>query len=801
MSNQEFQTLSQFLDPSVRGFNKHANPAGRSSLRNNTLDFSHFHTGIVVHSNANTFDAHVRIQGKKTPIPCIQLSLMTGYFASHGYTHSQLVQEGSSVLVYKPKSFKDFGLIVAVINPIYTGEDPKIKTSSFMADLEPSATQFTELAYRDILTDQEYLSVVNANGGRVPDLFPGESVWANEVGSCLALLAKSVRMQGSERSKIQCFYLDDLIRVVSGQWQHFSSIGEHHIWNDYGYVTEERYGSYHQCEVMGIPEYGSTVANESSPDYEKAKESDLTLKEPKMIPHKRFHSLFGHLGGLYQLFVTQPSGEDPSVYGDQEDKGIAHFAIDDNGRVILRSLSDIIFQRTNMIALPRKNFEAWDPEGDKVEDDDPFEAKKPFKWDTTKVEQHPLQLRDYFTWAKKNTYQRLYELSDLNDKKDWILKEEGEAPKPDNNYDTILKNEEDYSDWEERSTFFFMGKDGTMTMRNDKGAEITLCDGNIDITCPGELRLRSGKNVVVLAGDDLIAKARNSADITATEKDIRIKAKENIHTYTERSFLIDVGKDDEPKPKGKGENASLPEGVIIRAKKHKIFIWGDVLQLTAKTRLILEGVKQSASRLIVAIKDIILAAENQFILATGKNGEAGYFANGSNALVFGKSANVIASSSANVIKGSKAMVPLMWAPIGSSPYSQIQPKIGDLSSQFLSDDAWLAEFKKDLRKDWAFTYRTESDYDTTGNFKFYESFWQYLARNGGDGPSEAWKEEELRETYPWPGKQHYDGSSALQELKEEVNIDDVASGKPKKFEDREDTPSGFEEKSFNDYKG
>lgn len=802
MANDPFFNLtSQLQDKQTRGFKGTSNSAGVSSIRDNTIPDSSFLFGMVVRSGAGAFDAEVRIDGRKTPIPCIQPGTLNGWMTGHGYTHSQLIQEGTIVLLYLPSTNSQLGVIIGPVGPRFSGKESEITTASSMLDLEGSTAEYTEKAYSTPLTSPKYQRMANVNAARSIDLYPGETSFINEAGCGLALLAKSVKMQGSDRSKIQCFYLDDLVRILSGQYQHFSDLGEHHIYNDYGYVTEERVGSPHQCNVMGLVGYGNILATEVSPDYEKAKQSGLEPKSYEMVPHRRFHSFFGHLGGMFQMFFMQNSPTEPSVYGDMDDRGIAHVALDDCGRLTVRTLSDIIFERTNMIALPRKNKEPWHPEGDKIQDDDPFKEKKPFKWDTESSLGHPLQQRDYFAWARKLTYQRFFEVSDLNGKKDWILKEEADAPKPDNKYDTILQNEEDYSDWEERTAFFMLGKDGTISMRNNKGAEISLVEGNIEIMCPGSIRLRSGESTVVLAGDDFIAKARNSADITATEKDVRLKSNKNLQLYSKKSVLIEAGEDDEPNPQVKGEQQFLPEGIILRAREAKILLWADVLQLTAKTRIILEGLKSGAARLIVALKEVISFTEQTILM--GEKSNSGTFIGRNNSAVWGKAAYLIGGRSAGVTKAAKYAVPLMWANIQQNPYQELTSRTAPVFDEFYDDDEWLGVFSEDLRKDYAFTYRSDQDYKSPQNteLEIYEAFWQYVARNGGEGPSEPWKEEELRETYPWPGARAYSGGEVLKELKGEVNIEDPKTGIPVSWKDRVEEPEDFNDKGFDEYKG
>jgi len=60
------------------------------------------------------------------------------------------------------------------------------------------------------------------------------------------------------------------------------------------------------------------------------------------------------------------------------------------------------------------------------------------------------------------------------------------------------------------------------------GAEIRMGGGSIRLSAPGDVMLDSGRNVMAWSGRDVILKARENIDATTSEKDIRIKAEQNI---------------------------------------------------------------------------------------------------------------------------------------------------------------------------------------------------------------------------------------------------------------------------------
>lgn len=70
--------------------------------------------------------------------------------------------------------------------------------------------------------------------------------------------------------------------------------------------------------------------------------------------------------------------------------------------------------------------------------------------------------------------------------------------------------------------------DGGIMLGDGYGAEITLSGGSVWIRAPGDIWFQSGKNTNIWAGWDAIIRARNSVDVTASRKDIHLKADQNI---------------------------------------------------------------------------------------------------------------------------------------------------------------------------------------------------------------------------------------------------------------------------------
>jgi hypothetical protein len=77
-------------------------------------------------------------------------------------------------------------------------------------------------------------------------------------------------------------------------------------------------------------------------------------------------------------------------------------------------------------------------------------------------------------------------------------------------------------------SFISMLEDGSIVIGDGYGAEIKMCAGSITISAPGDVWFKPGKSAQIWAGRDIIARAHGNVDISTTEKNIRLKAEQNV---------------------------------------------------------------------------------------------------------------------------------------------------------------------------------------------------------------------------------------------------------------------------------
>ena len=160
-------------------------------------------------------------------------------------------------------------------------------------------------------------------------------------------------------------------------------------------------------------------------------------------------------------------------------------------------------------------------------------------------------------------------------------------------------------------------------------------------------------------------------------------------------------------------------------------------------------------------------------------GTSGLWVSPQLAALVAPSAWLFGGRSAGVIKGSKIMVPFMWADITAAPYDQLQSALSYVYT-LLSAQAWLAPYEPSKRAQVRFTYRSSVEYDTlsptetdpNGMAKFYvyQAAWAFMGEHGAPQvPAPVtWPEYSIENTRRWPGTEAW--PSSYVRLTEEKNV-------------------------------
>jgi hypothetical protein len=603
--------------------------------------------------------------------------------------------------------------------------------------------------------------------------------------------------------------MDDMVRIIAGYLSTIGPLGTSQQFNDCGYLSSMTSASLHQCERSGHSKYGEPVLEDTgAPASADCRAARLKLKVKDLMPRRRLQVFTGWLGDIFSAFVSKPDPKtDPMTFGAKSaDQGLASVHVDSSGRVSVSSASGISLQRWDRLPVPKQMREPWDPEGDEMDEREPSE-RLPFKYDDEFVHARNLWLRDAAAWYAAKSVQRIHDQN-----LDFSLPEEADMKMPDDVFDEMGKSSGDFGRNEFRRAFMNVEDDGSIIIRDAWGSEIHMRGGNIVFNCPGQIEMRSGKSVVVLAGDDVNVKAFNSVDISATEMDVRVKAEKNLHCVSNSGgvLLESLATDDTVSFSGEGEDV-VSSGVVLRAPDSTVLLDAPTVHASANKRFVIETFKpgdtvENSGEVAISTRKVVLNADESVLLSVSD--KTAMRLTRTDAALYGHTTRLVSRISSYVIDGGVAWVPADKVDIGLVPYDDLKPVLEEIKST-MQEVEWLAPYTPETRDAIVFSHRSTSQYGTDiasevdgSQFLVYQPVWVFMSRGGAPSLSglstDKWIEKDVEDTYPWPGADYYKGSTAYVRLKSENNIA-AGTGVSKRRDELVPEGGELERVSFDEY--
>lgn len=325
--------------------------------------------------------------------------------------------------------------------------------------------------------------------------------------------------------------------------------------------------------------------------------------------------------------------------------------------------------------------------------------------------------------------------------------------------------------------------DGGVVIGDGFGTEFKLANGSFWLTCPGDAVIAAGRDVINLAGYDLIMRAKNSFDITASNHDGRIVANRNLCLSAVgttggiviESFATTAGLAD-----GTGEDMMVG-GIVMKAPDSMISFCAPAIENR------LTGSQEKVYVIDTGPEGYIKFRSKYFERFMGPGGGAlDFWIDGDNAVQSGNEVwedgsifnspivaiDNILGANCLMVRGDITSVAGHMA----SAQKQYHGKLGLIGAQGAQDaedifityearaETFIGYGSEQLEKlneriddyhlcDAEFTFRTPDQY-RTNDFVMYEARWQQLARLAGAQLS-TWEELEVAETMPYPGREKF----------------------------------------------
>lgn len=498
---------------------------------------------------------------------CAELNSVAhgGFF---GPKNIGLYPPGTKVAILMTPTRANWGYILGAIpEPITSGDR---NTGDWISGL---ARHVLDDVTNTVFTRIPNSGLVSFNAGSPVTAVAGSDAGTiNEMGVGFGISRFFSWLRASDCAGLWCMYLDNLVRLHSHNFEHWHAGGERWVKNDGGEISDVEWMTPFLWEANGMHGYdknpfsspkGGGVCkpgqNNNLIDVASSKEADAFGRAQSGIP--RLLKLRGFLGDIEREMVVVPEiGKVAAPYQKNVDTnftGVLDIQKHMDGLYTVRSAKGILHEKYIFLPVPQqkndpeeegetadsaKNYKAAGVIGDGAEHN-----KK--EWDTLgeTAQDRATALPDEL--AYNLNYRN--DVSLLRHERDWRLPEERTQARPaDASRATIAPQSMDtqlvmplpnavsvkVDDREDSSTKYFQSRsligqldDGSIIIEDGWGSYILLSGGNIYLSCPGDIFQLPGRNINMLAPHDIVARAGNSADVTAAKGDVRVKAQENLH--------------------------------------------------------------------------------------------------------------------------------------------------------------------------------------------------------------------------------------------------------------------------------
>lgn len=423
-------------------------------------------------------------------------------------------------------------------------------------------------SFKDDISDTGLLNCAfnNFNAGRPVDVYPGDLTLINTLGCGLMVGPLQASLVSGMDCSVECHYLDALVRVNAFNYEHNTASSETTMFADAGDYTEiKRLNPYVIESLGGTEQYGNipqAAATDRStyPDHA-TYTGTYKLTDPEQIGWWRYTELNGYLANLKLAFGTVPSLDSIRLASNeqQDETGVFREHVDATGAYSVVSAKSIALIKDCFIPVPKQVRRPDDSRGDKAEDIEAARNENSFNAVDYEIKDYDQELTGALLYAGASSDAAAYRThrSLLNFRErtnDWMLFEIDEVDlagfksiidstgfinaqdgikagqmfaKPPQ-YGTLTINAREEVKYFASRSMIMMHEDGSIHIQDGYGSAISMRAGCIDISCPGDITLRPGRNLVTIAGDSISQIAGNDVELSANLGDLRLQADRNV---------------------------------------------------------------------------------------------------------------------------------------------------------------------------------------------------------------------------------------------------------------------------------
>lgn len=472
-----------------------------------------------------------------------------------------------------------------------------------------------QLAEEDLESTKPVMEGYGQSVTKPNDLLEGEFDIANNFGVSIQLLTTLIKLQASERAKIEASLMDDMVRIISETFKHYSSFGDYQIYND-GRLNVRFDGTSYEHESFGKESIQDPLVEL---DDKKVNFQDTYTQTGRW----RFSEYIGFLGDFIHTFVTEPHETLAAIAADAIRPGKARMQMHSDGTILMQSVADIALERVCRVVAPVELKRQDDPEGNKKDEFDrlnkDFLKIWPFGQDMRKAHYASYQLRQYARWLScYHSFARFHQLD-----KDWKIPSETEFEHSWNNkeQDVEQANAGQPSEYDVYATFRIM-RDGSILVMDGYNSAISMVRGNIQMSATRHIDIDAAGDIRINAGQNLYIKARRNIEISAIVGGLTLKARTWWKALCEwgtvwiKSDAVDLAKESAPTPEDPTQD---PEPEIHGAAIFLDAAKGQFLAQSERRAVVsVIGTADDAASIDDTTASVVLQSRNQDVRAIGK---------------------------------------------------------------------------------------------------------------------------------------------------------------------------------------
>lgn len=704
-----------------------------------------------------------------------------------GFKESTIIQPGNRVLCLVESASTCFILGTIPDRTISEGETPDLPNRAILGAKSALDDQANRIGHA-----KNTIQIFDAR--RPADVVDGEHVIGNEFGVLLGLYQQLANLKASELAQIQCFLLDDLVRIISHNFQHYTALGEYNIYHDGKRLMSEFGATHKPAEAYGSPavenDTGSKNIFEETGKHTTDDKEDLykITTDERIKAIERFKLFLGSVGDFLHLFVVKPDSEeirilDPDKTPEKPDTGLCDLHIGTDGGMHIRSVKEVFIEKTNWIRVPLRKAAPDDPNGDDAENLD-YDKKEKFEFeDSFRYKENPfnysLQIRDYVAYVnEKLGYQNF-----KKHEKDFYVNDDISKEKSLKDIDKIDKETDlNLKDYSLRTAGIYLMPNGGVTIRDAWNSAIVMEGGNIYIQPAKDLVAQPLRNTIVKGGGNVNIACKKHIDLSSSEEGVRIKSEKSQYLYSNKGgFVIESnGEDDSAGTPDPTKKAIENIGGIVLKSKLSIYSYAEKNVVNyAKEHLLL----QSLDNLDIISDKTMTSYGKQGINSFSDESIISYAINGN--IVISDNAAILAGSGSTVIGQEDQDIAVkydedsMFIDVikGAFPVSDLTSqlqKAKDTKDNVLKQTVFQEESKFD---DLKFKFLSSEQY---GNLDPREDGLPATLAQQDDLLTnlytlKEWKEKEVNESLPYPGKDLFE--SFYYSSEKPVNLEENKLGK------------------------